>query len=296
MKWVDGPELNVPYYTFEQIDQTGLVKCAYTTRVYRENGKLTDLYQPRLTAGSDPEKVAYCTQLLADQFGADRDHVVHSVQKHTANIHQITEADLGAEENRPSLMAVDGLITDRPGVMLQSFGADCPSVYLLDPVHKAIGLCHSGRKGTQFHIAGKMLAEMERAFGTRPEDVLAAISPGICCDCYEVGDDVAEEFVQDYAEHGHGAGKVDALPENDMQKRELIIAAAKKLGGIAEIRRGRYHLDLNRAIAGSLEQRGVPASQIEMSDLCTRCRSDIFYSFRGQGCIINENCGALMLL
>lgn len=297
MKWVDGPELSVPYYTFEQIGQTGLVKCAYTTRFYRENGKLSDFYQPRLATGSDPEKVAYCLQLLADQFGTDREHMVHTVQKHTANIHEVTKEDLGPEENRSPLMAIDGLITNLPGVMLHVYGADCPAVYLLDPVHKAIGLCHSGRKGTQSHIAGEMLAEMERAYGTQPEEVLAAISPGICCDCYEVGDDVAEEFVMDYAKKANGMQDASGTDrENGLQDRNRIMAAAKKLGGIAKIREERFHLDLDRSIAGSLEMMGVPASQIEISDLCTKCRSDIFYSFRGQGRIINENCGALMLL
>jgi len=270
MKWINSADLAVPYYTFENIEHSSAAICGFTTRIYRKDGAEDDFFQPLLRADSDPAAVAACRKLLSDQFGADPERVVRSAQKHTANIHKVTESDLGPAGNRNDFESIDGLITDLPGVMLQTFGADCPSVYLLDPEHRAIGLCHSGRKGTQYHIAGKMLEQMTLEYGTDPGTVLAAISPGICMDCYEVGDDVAQEFLRDYHQW-------EDLPEP------------------AVIMNGRYHLDLNAAIAGTLMKKGVPVSQIETSGLCTRCRNDRFYSFRAQGCITNENCAFLML-
>ena len=274
MKWIDGPGLRIPYYTFENIEDTGAAVCAFTTRLYRVDGVWNDFYQPLLCRDSDPSEVAACVQLLTEQFGIDREHLVPSAQKHTANIYKVTETDIGAPEERPVLKAVDGLITDLPGVMLQTFGADCPSVYLVDPVNRAIGLCHSGRKGTQSGIAGRMLSEMTREYGTDPGDVQAAISPGICKDCYEVDEDVAEDFM--------AALKNTAGPDIDLNR-------------IVEKRNVKFHLDLNLAIIMTLEKMGISKSRIGCSDLCTRCRDDRFYSFRAQGCITNENSALLML-
>ena len=308
MRWIDAPQVNVPYYIFENIENSREAECAFTTRFYKKDGQTDDFFQPLLRTVSDPSEVKECIRLLTEQFGTDSDHLVHSAQKHTANIHRVTNADLGPQENRTPLSSIDGLITDIPGVMLQTFGADCPLVYLLDPVERAIGLCHSGRKGTQQHIAGKMLSEMAQAYGTRAENVLAAISPGICCSCYEVGDDVAEEFARDYYASADGIwqqaaceeqGKAVAPGDPDRVKKDpKIYGFEKNEKNHPEIMvriNGRYHLDLNQAIARTLKSMGVPESQIEIAHLCTRCRSDIFYSFRAQGCITNENSAVLML-
>ena len=271
MKWIDGPEIQVPYYTFEMIEESGTAVCGFTTRLYRKDSMIDDFFQPLHRPDSDPAQVAACDRLLLAQFGTDPDHRVQAPQVHRTHIYMVTQKDLGPKEKRPVIDEADGLITNIPGVMLQTFGADCHSVYMLDPVHRAIGLCHSGRKGTQHHIVGKMLTKMQKEYGTDPGDVLAAVSPGICADCYEVGDDVAEDFLADY-----GSG-----------------ISAKRIARKYED--GRYHLDMNAAIAETLMDAGVPYPQIEISDLCTRCRSDLFYSYRAQGCITNENSAVLML-
>ena len=275
MKWIDHEQLSIPYYTFENLEKTHLVTNAFTTRLYRKNGQPDNFFQPLLRKISDPAEVSGCIRLLTAQFGTDPDHLVSSAQKHTSNIHLVTSADLGPESSRPVLEYIDGLITNIPGVMLQTFGADCPSVYLLDPVRKAIGLCHSGRKGTQNHIASVMLRSMVQEYGTDPADVLAAVSPGICQDCYEVGIDVAEDFAQDYFSY----------PEADPDKKSALLTFMK----------GKYHIDLFQAIAYSLQSSGVKAANIEISHLCTKCRADIFYSFRAEGSISSENSALLML-
>ena len=281
MKWTDDGRMNVPYYLFEQIEKTGVATCAFTTRKCRMDGKELDYFQPLLRNDSDPLEVGRCVSMLARQFGVKEEMIITSAQKHTANIHKVTMSDLNHDNSRP-LQYVDGLITDFPNVMLQTFGADCPSVYLLDPVRPAIGLCHSGRKGTGLWIAAAMLEEMINEYGTKPENVLAAISPGICAPCYEVGEDVAVEFINDYAA--------------SERKRELPHGGNDRdLSSIVPFVNGKYHIDINKAIERSLMEMGVSSSNIEISHLCTKCRMDIFYSFRGEGKISNENSAIFMI-
>ena len=278
MKWIDHPGQPVPYFTFESLECAGVIS-AFTTRLYDNAGVRSDFFQPLLRPDSDPEAVAFCRGLLLRQFGTDEEHLVRSAQKHTANVHIVAGQDLGPVSERTPLESIDGLVTDIPGVMLQTFGADCPSVYLFDPVRQAIGLCHSGRKGTQLHIGAVMLHTMVSAFGTDPADVIAAVSPGICADCYEVGDEVADDFAGDYLKDPvTGSLRCQSILDNILIKKT-----------------GRYHIDLFAAVFQSLADAGIRKDHIELPDMCTRCRSDLFYSFRAEGRITNENCAILML-
>ncbi len=308
MKWMDEPIYDVPFFTFENLERTGIVTNAFTTKFYWKNGRgigetINDFFQPLLRVSSEPEEVDHCEMLLKRQFEVKDGYLISSAQKHTNNIYRITSDDVEASINgNLHLESIDGLITDIPGVMLETFGADCPSVYIVDPVHKAIGLCHSGRKGTQTHIAAVMLEAMFKSYGTQPADVLAAISPGICTDCYEVGDDVAEDFVRDYK---NKTKFMNLRAANVLTEPSDTYAAGKCPGDCPDHSgnglscmpyiNGRYHIDLLRAVTQSLTACGVDPDNIEVSHLCTRCRSDIFYSFRAEGKISNENCGLLMI-
>lgn len=286
MKWMDDPIYDVPFFTFENLEHAGIVANAFTTKFYWKNGRgtgetINDFFQPLLRVSSEPEEVSHCETLLKRQFNVKDGYLISSAQKHTNNIYRVTADDVEASiKGNLHLESIDGLITDIPGVMLETFGADCPSVYIVDPVHKAIGLCHSGRKGTQTHIAAVMLEAMNKAYGTQPSDVSSAISPGICTNCYEVGDDVAEDFAEDY--------------KNKTEFMNLSSANVLTDSCLPHIN-GRYHIDLFHAISQSLIACGVNPDNIEVSHLCTRCRSDIFYSFRAEGKISNENCGLLMI-
>ena len=82
------------------------------------------------------------------------------------------------------------LITNEPGVILSTFYADCVPLYFVDPVNKAIGLSHSGWRGTVGRIGQKTLEAMKEAYGTNPEDIYAAVGPSICQECYEISEDV----------------------------------------------------------------------------------------------------------
>ena len=89
---------------------------------------------------------------------------------------------------------VDGLITNEPGLCLTTFYADCVPLFFVDPVHKAIGLSHSGWSGTVGKMGQETLLRMKEEYGTEAEDVFAAVGPSICQDCYEVSEDVIEKL------------------------------------------------------------------------------------------------------
>ena len=108
------------------------------------------------------------------------------------------QCGIGVTRKRP-YTDVDGLITNEPNVVLATFYADCVPLYFVDPVHRAIGLSHSGWRGTVNRMGKETLIAMNREFGTEAHDVIAAIGPSICQDCYEISQDVAEHFVDEFA-------------------------------------------------------------------------------------------------
>ena len=80
-------------------------------------------------------------------------------------------------------METDGMITNVPGICLVTFYADCVPLYFVDPVKKAIGLSHSGWRGTVGKIGKVTVEQMQKTYGSDPKDILAAIGPSICQDC-----------------------------------------------------------------------------------------------------------------
>jgi hypothetical protein len=172
----------------------------------------------------------------------------------------VTEEDAGKGVIRPrDYRDVDGLITNVPGLTLVTFYADCVPLYLADSVHRAIGLSHSGWRGTVNRMGRETLSAMGKAFGTKPEDVIACIGPSICRDCFEVGKEVVDAFQAAFDPRWHGS---------------LFAPNGKP---------GKYQLDLWKANEIILEEAGVPLSQIHTTNICTMCNSDYLFSHRRVG-------------
>ena len=122
--------------------------------------------------------------------------------RHTTKVRYVTKADCGSGVTRDrDFHDIDGMITDEPGVVLATFYADCVPLYFVDPVHRAIGLSHSGWRGTVHKMGQATLDAMHERFGTEAKDVIAAVVPSICQDCYEVSGDVIEEFRAAFRKH-----------------------------------------------------------------------------------------------
>lgn len=199
-----------------------------------------------------------CVQLLQQTLGIP---AVIAHQQHTDVVRRIDQP-LPPDQ----LPGVDALITDQPGICLCATTADCIPVLLFDPVRPAIAAVHAGWKGTLRRIVAKTVHAMHDAYGTRPEDVYAVIGPGICSDCYEVGDDLYEAFA------GEG------FPMQDIATKYVA----------------RWHLDLPAANRLTLLGAGVPLGHIHLTNICTYTDTN-YYSYRREGPHTGRNLNAIIL-
>ena len=186
----------IPYLSFDMLDSLG-VPNLYTTRFLSYDSETGTGAEGLRVAVMNDETVEEASPVvrgnrdrLARQLGSSLDRECITDQKHTNYVHVAASGDLGLREKPLHMQYVDGVVTDIPEAVLTVFGADCPSVYIADPVRKAIGLVHAGWKGTLGRIPEVAVANMVVRFGCDPADMYAAIGPGICRDCYEMGDGV----------------------------------------------------------------------------------------------------------
>lgn len=274
-------KLTIPYYSFESMDRRGFVGNAFTSKEWYPEGVDKDPafdLKVYYREGEDIDKITEANRKFLSQIGASVDSLVTVNQKHTNNVLVAGASDAGQSLLRDKFLNTDGIVTNVPGSVLVIDVADCTPVFFADPVKKAVGLAHAGRKGTQLHIDQEVIAAMIREYGSDPSDIIVGIGPSICQECYEVGDDVADEFWEDWSS-GFKMGEAAGFAREDVMKHM----------------NGKYHINIWEANRLSLIQAGVKPENIEVSGICTRCNKDRFYSFRGDGGIINENAGYIFI-
>lgn len=244
------------YLTFPALEETGMVRHLFTTRLGGVSGGMFASMNLSYNRGDDKDAVDENFRRVAQALGCGVGDFVCSDQTHTTNVRKVTKADRGkGVVTAKDYADVDGLITNEPGIVLATFYADCVPLYLVDTKHRAIGLAHSGWRGTVGHMGACTLKAMKEAYGTQAGDVVAAIGPSICGDCYEVSGDVAQQF----------AG---AFP-NGLAEQVLTPKGGDK-----------YLLDLWKANYFVFLQAGVPKEHIYVTDLCTCCNPDYLFSHR----------------
>lgn len=246
------------YLTFQKIEETGIVKHGFSTRLGGVSKEHLGTMNLSFTRGDDPEAVMENYRRMADALDVDVDKIVASDQTHTTNVRLVKECDCGKGITcSKDYSDIDGLITNIPGITLATFYADCVPLYFVDPVHKAIGLSHSGWRGTVEKMGQATLKAMNDVFGTNAKDVIAAIGPSICQDCYEVSEDVAMNFAQ-------------ALPgAADIYRKGRLSDEGQK-----------YQLDLWKANEYILLEAGVLPEHIEKPGICTCCNPEYLFSHR----------------
>lgn len=212
--------------------------------------------------------------------------LVTARQIHSDIIHFVDEVP-----NEP--LAGDGLLTQTPGILLAIQTADCLPVLLVDPEHKAVGVFHAGWRGTVKRIVEKGLGEMRGRFGTVPAYVLAAIGPGIHNCCYEVGEEVREQFASQFS---YAAELFHEIQESDpvREKYPLLFMTARAPGHSSLP--SRIFLDLVEANRRQLMAAGVPGTNIDASPLCTSCRSDLLFSYRKEKGVTGRMLGVAGIL
>ena len=246
----------VTYLSFPILEDTGLVSHAFSTRLGGVSKGDFATMNFSFTRGDDRDDVLENYRRMAAALGVDRERMVLTWQTHTTNVRRVTEEDEGKGIVRDrDYRDVDGLITDIPGITLVTFFADCVPLYFLDPVHKAIGLSHSGWRGTVKRMGQVTVDAMQEAFGTRPEDIIACIGPSICGDCYEVGEEVADEFADAFHEKYH----------------DVILLKKQN---------GKYQLDLWKANEIVLKEAGIKGDYLAVTNICTYCNPQLLFSHR----------------
>lgn len=248
-----------PFLEFNSLKKTGFVKHGFSTRL---GGVSEDHYESLnlgYHSGDGIHEVTRNFIKIGKAMGIQIHDMVFSHQTHSTNVKVVGKEDRGNGITKvQKFREVDGLITNEPGVCLVTFYADCVPIYFVDPVNKAIGLCHSGWRGTVSKMAVKTLNMMAGKFGTNPRNVKVAIGPSICQNCYEV----SEEVVDGIRKH---------FPRAIW--REIYIKKEN----------GKYLLDLWRVNELFLHDAGVLYSNIEVTNLCTCCNKRAFFSHRGMG-------------
>jgi len=173
----------------------------------------------------------------------------------------------------------DALITSEPGFLLVVQTADCVPILLADKKRRAVAAIHAGWRGTLQRIAQKALGRMQMEFGTGPQDVIAALGPGIGQCCFEVGPEVVAEFAAKFPEASEWfKGPFDSLARGDNDPNWLPWLTMRPPGH--QLPEPRAHLDLIAANRAILTNAGVSPGNISSSRFCTACRTDLFFSYR----------------
>ena len=238
----------VVWLSFEPLDRLSWLMNAFSTRLGGVSEGFLGQMNLSFSRGDEESNVRENFERFARAAGFKTEDIVMSDQTHTTNVRVVTRTDCGAGITRPKGWTdVDGFITDEPGVVLSTYYADCVPLYIVDPVRKAIGLSHSGWKGTAGRMGEVTVRAMTDTFGSNPSDLAAVIGPSICQDCYEVGEDVALRFPDDC----------------------LILR-----GG------GKYQLDLAEANFRILKESGIRPDRIFKPEICTACNPGFLFSHR----------------
>lgn len=262
---------NVPYLEYPMLRETGIIRHGFSTRLGGVSEGCWASMNLSFERGDRPEAVMENFRRIGDELGVRCEDMVLSQQTHTANVRVVTGADRGKGITRErDYTDVDGLITNEPGICLVTSFADCVPLYFVDPVKKAIGLSHSGWRGTVGKIGKRTVEMMGESFGSDPADILAAVGPSVCMDCYEVSGDVIEKFRQVFDEK--------LWPELFYEKEN-----------------GKCQLDLWKANELIFLESGILPEHMAVTNLCTHCNSEILYSHRAAGDKRGNLCAFLAL-
>ena len=225
--------MKIKYFSIPELDATGKLKTLFTT-------------SKDIAWNFEDDNARENYIALGSQLDISLQDMVKTKQKHTAKIKIVTRENGGdgilrpLDENDP----YDGLITNEKNLLLCTVEADCVPVYFYDPVKEVIAMVHSGWKGTVQKISEVAIQKMRDSFGCSPANIMVAIGPHICKDCYEVGQDVFDEFAQSFGD--------DEMEKIFSRKNEE-----------------KYLLNLQEAVTLTLLKNGILEKNIFPITICT---------------------------
>jgi hypothetical protein len=246
---------SVPYLTYNSLKEINFIKHGFSTRFGGVSKGIFSSMNLAFNRGDNIDDVLENYKRLCNSIGVDFNTLVASSQDHNTVVRNVTEEQYGIGITKPKdILSVDALITNKPNVTLVTYYADCTPLFFVDTKNKAIGLAHAGWRGTVGRIGEKVVQKMQQDFSTDPKDLICAVGPAISKCCYEVDKSCADEF---YNLKDLDTDKFIFPKENNKFMIDL--------------------LETNRQI---LTSAGVPKENITLSDLCTRCNSDLLWSHR----------------
>ena len=245
------------------------------TRVYRPDQQAGEL-NLGLTATDDPAIVELNRQnFSAVVTGNPAFPAITLRQIHSSILRRVGRAD----DTPQAQYKADGMMTDESGVLLAIQTADCIPVLIADTRKRAIAGFHAGWRGTLKRIVENGVGRMRLEFGSRPEDLIAAIGPGIGQCCYSVGDEVRGEFDSQFVYSDELFCEVyDSDPVKEKYPLLFMTARAPGHSNIGPS----LHLDLMEANRRQLLDAGLKTEAIHVTGDCTSCCTDRYFSYRAE--------------
>ena len=245
----------IPLLQFAHLKKIEKVFHAFTTR----QGGISNVPFESLNLGFNTgdllQRVLHNRKKLLSALGWRLESVANPIQVHGNRVATVTRKDRGkgAYDLKSRLSAADGLITNEKGILLMINVADCFPVFLYDPTNQALGLIHSGWRGTAKGVIGKCIEAMITSFGSQPKTLKAGVGPGINKCCYQVGKDLLKKF-----------------------DNQIVIDNSGKQSGERED----GYLDLKKLIFFQLIECGLKEDNVEVAAECTCCNAELFFSHR----------------
>jgi polyphenol oxidase len=221
------------------------------------------------------ETVRQNRSLLTEAITGDAATPLMTIRQiHSNRVIVVGDQEDGAPEK------ADGLMTDQPGILIGVQTADCIPVLVADRKRKAVAAFHAGWRGTVRRIVEAGVGRMRMEFGSRPEDLIAAIGPGVGQCCYAVGDEVRAAFESQFEYSGDLFVEVDVT--DPVRAKYAMMFLNQRAPGHGP-RDAALHLDLVEANRRQLLAAGLNARAVKATGGCTSCRQDLFFSHRASG-------------
>jgi len=232
-------------------------------------------------------------RLFFAQLGAQRFALASLRQIHSSHVFQVASGATEELEYRPCGIlfpeqrdktppAGDAVLTDQARILLSVRTADCLPILVVDPKRRAVGAVHAGWRGALARIIEKAVGEMRRLFGSQPERLLAAVGPSIHSCCYGVGEEVVEAFHGRFARAERFFRTAFPLSETLAGRSPLLsLQAQPRRRGLDAVPLA--HLDLVTVAREQLWSAGLLPRNIFAAELCTACRTELFFSHRKEG-------------
>ena len=248
----------VEYLQFRKLlEYSDIISHAYSVGINKNYR--TELPGGKRVSDEEYKETIKNFEKLTNTINSDVSHVIKARQKHTRNVKCVNQKSDEPEFYNENYKDTDGLITDKPKIMLATTNADCILLLFFDPVKRVIANTHSGWKGTLQRISVETVKKMKKEYGCKPENIICCMCPSIRKCHFEVDNDVKDEFESEFKE---------------LNKEEFI---EEKIPG------EKWNIDtiyLNKKI---LLTEGLKKENIIDSNICSVCNKEQIHSFRAEG-------------